>query len=75
MRDRDTELINVVLGRTVTPTPGPNNAPTTAAPSGLAFTGSGATPVWLGVAAALLLTFGTALLWVGRRREDHGTAD
>jgi len=74
VRDRDTEVINVVLGRTVTPTPGPNNAPTTTPPSGLAFTGSGTAPV-LAAAAVLLLTFGTALLWVGRRREDTGTPD
>ena len=60
----------IVLGTTVTPTPTQPPAPvrTTTPPGGIAFTGpSSALP--LTALALALLTLGTGLLWVGRRRE------
>ena len=57
--DEDTETVGVVRGTTVTPTKTP--------PGGIAFTGSGAVVSLVGL-ALLMLTFGTGLLWLGRRR-------
>jgi hypothetical protein len=57
----------IVLGTTVTPAP-TSAPPTTTPPGGVAFTGpSSALP--LITLALALLTLGTGLLWVGRRRE------
>ena len=64
MRDDDTEVIDVILGQTITPTKTP--------PGGTAFTGSSAV-IPLSVVALMLLTAGTALLWVGRRRGRSAT--
>jgi uncharacterized repeat protein (TIGR01451 family) len=76
--DEDDESIDIVLGRTVTPSSPPNNppAPSTATPpGGLAFTGAWDATFGLGLAAAALLVFGTALLWIGRKREEAGAAE
>jgi len=64
VRDDDTEVIDVILGQTITPTKTP--------PGGTAFTGSSAV-IPLSVVALILLTAGTALLWVGRRRGRNAT--
>jgi hypothetical protein len=58
VQDRDTFTITVVAGTVVTKTP----------PGGLAFTGGPATVIPLAVAAIALLTLGSAMLWLGRRR-------
>jgi uncharacterized repeat protein (TIGR01451 family) len=60
----------VVLGTTVTPTPTtpPSPVRTTTPPGGIAFTGPGSA-LSLTALALALLTLGTGLLWVGRRRE------
>jgi uncharacterized repeat protein (TIGR01451 family) len=69
VRDEDTEVIDFVLGQTITPTTTP---PTKTPPGGTAFTGSSAV-IPLSVVALILLTAGTALLWAGRRRGRHAT--
>jgi len=56
--DDDTEVIDVILGQTITPTKTP--------PGGTAFTGT-SVAIPLGAVALIFLTAGTALLWVGRR--------
>jgi plastocyanin len=62
--DADGWGLNIVLGRTVTPTKTP--------PGGLAFTGSSAV-IPLGVVALLLFLVGSALLWASRERARHAT--
>lgn len=58
--DDDTVTIDVVLGKTITPTP----------PGGVAFTGSsGIVP--LGGLALLLLLVGSGMLWMSRRRGEY----
>jgi uncharacterized repeat protein (TIGR01451 family) len=66
VRDDDTQVIDFVLGQTITPTP------TKTPPGGTAFTGSSEL-IPLSVVALMLLTAGTALLWVGRRRSRQAT--
>jgi hypothetical protein len=57
VEDQDDFTITVVAGTTVTKTP----------PGGVAFTGP-ATAIPIAALALLLLTAGSALLWLGRRR-------
>jgi uncharacterized repeat protein (TIGR01451 family) len=63
--DEDDETIDVVLGETVTPT-------TVTPPGGVAFTGAGGLVPLAGL-ALLMLTLGSGLLWVGRRRRTGDT--
>jgi uncharacterized repeat protein (TIGR01451 family) len=61
--DQDRAVVDIVLGRTVTP-------PTKTPPGGLAFTGSSAV-IPLGIVALLFFLLGSALLWASRSRGRH----